>query len=174
MVPVADRPMPTSWPSTRAVSTWSPRASPSSSSLARVSALIDAGVALGQRPQLGGHVEGEADGVLDAQPGVLARELDGVHDLARHALLAQRVVDRRVEGHRAAALALDLVALRRAGLDEELLVGETELAAVDGQRHGAAFAQGGDQRGGVRLTAAPPARRRAACPAWGRAAAGWA
>ena len=70
-------------------------------------------------------------------------------ELARQALLAQRVVDVRLEGDDAAGVALHLVALGRAGLDEELLLHETELAVrqLDGDR--ALAAHGGDQRGRV-------------------------
>ena len=58
----------------------------------------------------------------------LARELNRVDELARQALVAQRVVDVGLEGDDAAAVALDLVALGRAGLDEEFLLGEADLA----------------------------------------------
>ena len=112
-------------------------AGPQARPLASVSRLDVRLVAVEDGGELVGQVERQVDRVLDAQAGVLARELHGVHELAHEALLAQGVVERGLERDDAAAVALDLVALGRAGLDEEVLLGETELAPV-GQRQTAA------------------------------------
>ena len=105
MSPVADKPMPTSRPSTLAVSAWAPgsgaaapapAAEPQARPLASVSALTHASCRATTRGKLVRQPDSvSSDRVFDAQAGVLARELHGVHELARQALLAQGFVHAR-------------------------------------------------------------------------------
>ena len=101
----------------------------------------------GGRQQLLVAAEGEADAVLDGQPGVAARRLHGVDDLAGQALAAQLVVEDQVERHRVRALALELVALQRLHDQLEVVGAELVVVAVDRDPDRALLAQ---RRGHVR------------------------
>ena len=83
-------------------------------------------------------VERELDAVRDVEPGVLARGLDRVDDLAREPLAAQLVVELELERDGVRAGALDLVALERLHHELEVVRPELVLGALDVDADGAA------------------------------------
>jgi hypothetical protein len=91
--------------------------------------------------------EAQVDAVRDLEARVLARDLDLAQDGAREALGAQRVVDLEVERDGVPALALQAVALGRLERQEEVVLGELVVGALDLHDDGLAGAQGrGDAR----------------------------
>ena len=75
--------------------------------------------------------ERQRDPVGDVEPGLLARVLDRVHDLARQPLAQQLVVELQRQRHRASCLGLDLVAVERLHHQGHVVGLERVLGAVD-------------------------------------------
>ena len=89
-----------------------------------------------------------------SQPGLLARRLHGVHDLAREPLAAQLVVQLQVQRHRVRAGALDLVAVERLQHELDVVGAERVLLAVDVDRPRSPPSR---SRGAGRAPRSPPA-----------------
>src|SRR5256885_1422213 len=73
----------------------------------------------------------ERDPVRHVEPGVLARALDRVDDLAREPLADQVLVERELQRNRVRALALELVAVERLHREQQVLRREAMLRAVE-------------------------------------------